>query len=643
MHNNALNKQSTTRNISSWLHFLDVLMPANGVTLVGAGAGQGEWVKLLYTWKTSNVILFEADETKYRHLSGADHLREDWQTRHQLVAEKSKDTLFYFASNSAENGILKPESLRSLWPNIETLKEKTYSAITLAGLKKELERSFNWLIVDCLPGLPIIKGAGDTLDDLNVVVVRMLLMKEVLPEGPAHQSELDKFMAAQGFRCLSVESERHPAIGYGLYIRDMEAVVERFSGQNKLLQMDQARAENLVAERTRELKAADKTKVEQARCIDELKSQVEQLNQAKADADKLIKRTTQQLEKLNKTREDKKNLSGGHKNNAPSRITLVPFNKHIAFNESYRISWKTYLNSFKKEVLENRLSKLLSNLDNESKDLVNLQLDLINPLSPSIISNFLYFDNNSKRNLIPEKTLTHFKKIQYHIGLNDKLNSLQTELNLPEFPLPELLFHSGLFYIQKLAGLAIRNKSIIDAGAYIGDTAKLFFQYYNPACVYALEPHPTTYNSLVSQISEWKLEDKIIPINSATGSGIGHMNLWGDGVGASVIKKSNIGENDSIKVPATNVDFLVKENKIDNLAMIKFDVEGNEYESILGSINSIINFKPILLISIYHTAKDFFEIKPLLESLNLGYKFLIRKISDDIFKELILIAFVEEK
>lgn len=32
-----------------------------------------------------------------------------------------------------------------------------------------------------------------------------------------------------------------------------------------------------------------------------------------------------------------------------------------------------------------------------------------------------------------------------------------------------------------------------------------------------------------------------------------------------------------------------------------------------------------MLISIYHNAKDFFEIKPMLESWNLGYKFKIFK------------------
>jgi len=57
------------------------------------------------------------------------------------------------------------------------------------------------------------------------------------------------------------------------------------------------------------------------------------------------------------------------------------------------------------------------------------------------------------------------------------------------------------------------------------------------------------------------------------------------------------------------------------------DIEGYELEAIKGSLNTIKKFKLILLISIYHSGKDFFEIKPLIESLNLGYKFKIRKLN----------------
>jgi hypothetical protein len=51
------------------------------------------------------------------------------------------------------------------------------------------------------------------------------------------------------------------------------------------------------------------------------------------------------------------------------------------------------------------------------------------------------------------------------------------------------------------------------------------------------------------------------------------------------------------------------------------DVEGFEYYVIKGGINTIQRDRPLLLISIYHTGKDFFEIPPLIQSYCPSYRF----------------------
>ncbi|MDR0522244.1 MAG: FkbM family methyltransferase, partial [Planctomycetaceae bacterium] len=68
------------------------------------------------------------------------------------------------------------------------------------------------------------------------------------------------------------------------------------------------------------------------------------------------------------------------------------------------------------------------------------------------------------------------------------------------------------------------------------------------------------------------------------------------------------------------------ENNV-NPGCIKMDIEGLESAAIHGAAETIKKFKPVLLISIYHTPDDFFSIKPFIEDLNLGYRFLIRKLS----------------
>lgn len=61
------------------------------------------------------------------------------------------------------------------------------------------------------------------------------------------------------------------------------------------------------------------------------------------------------------------------------------------------------------------------------------------------------------------------------------------------------------------------------------------------------------------------------------------------------------------------------------LGLLKLDVEGWESKVIAGARKTILRDKPLLVIAIYHSLTDFFEIKPYLESLNLGYRFMIRR------------------
>lgn len=75
------------------------------------------------------------------------------------------------------------------------------------------------------------------------------------------------------------------------------------------------------------------------------------------------------------------------------------------------------------------------------------------------------------------------------------------------------------------------------------------------------------------------------------------------------------------------LDSYVEENGIE-VGLIKTDLEGFEQSFLKGAMNTIKKYKPTLMISIYHSAQDYFQIKPMIESLNLGYKFSLFKADD---------------
>ena len=69
---------------------------------------------------------------------------------------------------------------------------------------------------------------------------------------------------------------------------------------------------------------------------------------------------------------------------------------------------------------------------------------------------------------------------------------------------------------------------------------------------------------------------------------------------------------------------------------------GKEYEVIRGAEKTIRKYRPVIICALYHNPVDFFCIKPFLESLNLGYRFAIRRL--DIYMpttDVYLLAYAE--
>jgi len=60
--------------------------------------------------------------------------------------------------------------------------------------------------------------------------------------------------------------------------------------------------------------------------------------------------------------------------------------------------------------------------------------------------------------------------------------------------------------------LNVQNRSVLDIGAFIGDSS-IYFILKGAKKVYAIEPHPDAYKEMLENIKLNNMEDKIIPIN----------------------------------------------------------------------------------------------------------------------------------
>lgn len=170
----------------------------------------------------------------------------------------------------------------------------------------------------------------------------------------------------------------------------------------------------------------------------------------------------------------------------------------------------------------------------------------------------------------------------------------------------------------------IKNKDIIDAGAFTGDTS-LPLSKRTTKNVYAFEPFKDSFEILKKNIADNNIEN-IIPVNKSLGNINGERLLFlsGDNVQGITSDATLRSYDNEIKVQETTIDTFVEENDLE-VGFITIDVEGAEMDLLEGAINTIKTQKPLLYISMYHKVSDYFDIIPWVANLDLGYEFNITK------------------
>lgn len=209
-----------TLAMTAWLDVLRAALPPGGVLLVGAGTGEGAWVRWLrdrgVASGTLPVYLVEGDERQYRHLHSIGDGCILWR---DVVAPRAGAATFHLASNPAESGLLPAQSLQKLWPHLGTERAVAIEdATTLDGLHTEAAGRINWLVLDCLPAAALLQGGANLLPQLDVALVRVA--GDLPPELLADQHAVDQLLQAAGLRRIHSQVERHPGLAHALYVRD---------------------------------------------------------------------------------------------------------------------------------------------------------------------------------------------------------------------------------------------------------------------------------------------------------------------------------------------------------------------------------------------------------------------------------------
>jgi FkbM family methyltransferase len=268
------------------------------------------------------------------------------------------------------------------------------------------------------------------------------------------------------------------------------------------------------------------------------------------------------------------------------------------------------------ENMPERVANLKKNLDAESIEVIDECIHKIK-YDPQLVRNW---DNEvtliNPKSYVPTKDKEIAKEFLRNYKTYKKQYPLPVDTYAPEI----FMFHSGLKCLPEVVTKYIANKDTIDGGAYLGDSM-LVLQEYNPKKIYSFE--------LSDANSE--LFRKTMELNNVSPSTV-ELVTAGLGETDSTIKITDSAQSGTSiyvqgekSVQLRSVDSFAAEHKL-NVGLIKIDIEGSESQAVRGMIQTIKQDKPVLSIAIYHNPYDFFEIKPYLESLDINYKWMVRRI-----------------
>ena len=174
------------------------------------------------------------------------------------------------------------------------------------------------------------------------------------------------------------------------------------------------------------------------------------------------------------------------------------------------------------------------------------------------------------------------------------------------------------------------NCVFVDLGAYIGDTSMDFIKTYNNyKKIYCYEITKETTAIFKNTLSNF---DNIVYKNKAVLDKNQTLYLKESPVNASANQVGDIG---TVEVEAVALD----NDVLERIDILKMDIEGSEYQALMGAKNHIKNDTPKLLISVYHNNDDLWRIPKLIDEYNKDYNYYLRYYGNNIYPtEIVLIC-----
>ncbi len=229
---------------------------------------------------------------------------------------------------------------------------------------------------------------------------------------------------------------------------------------------------------------------------------------------------------------------------------------------------------------------------------------------------------NGKGKFILEH-LEDFENV-YHYLADEK--SKQVFLNLLNYKLTykteyvRVVADEGQYFDPEL--VVLKNGMVfIDAGSYTGDTLKEIAKHTGGGYkkIVCMEPINANIKILHHVINENGYHDvDVYEIGASDREKI----VYFDSKNGMSARPSENGDN---RVMCDSIDHICEKKTYEQIDFIKMDIEGCEYDALIGAENVIKKWHPLLAICVYHKEDDFYVIPNLIKKFYPEYKIYFRQ------------------
>lgn len=298
-------------------------------------------------------------------------------------------------------------------------------------------------------------------------------------------------------------------------------------------------------------------------------------------------------------------------------------------------NWAEFRKKCFLEVAGERYRRLLTGLDGLSIATVNMYLDRLTllPYQPWRYNACCDYD-----------ALLHVFITDWDRTELARIRQFDYEAHRRQFGIPEHMkpvipvncYHNGLTLLNSRTLEYLKGKDFIDGGGFMGESG-FVFSAYSPRKVFCFEPLPEQSARIRENFSMAPHPEILEVVPCGLGEEDGQANLSAGAAGSTL--NENLADTASgIPVEICRIDSFAASREL-KLGLIKLDIEGLELEAVRGAEQTIRRDRPVLLVSIYHTVKDFFGVKAFLENLVPDYRFSIRHLdANEMLLEYMLIG-----